>query len=84
MANNGDLGLIATLDESSSEAEILKGIKKLNRILKANTNAKIKLDADIDINGRAKKQIYNGSFDILFFKHARLALQVYLKMAGDG
>ena len=56
MANNGDLELIATLDESSSEAEILKGIKKLNRILKANTNAKIKLDADIDIN-QIKKEL---------------------------
>lgn len=50
MANsNGDLKLIATLDENSSEAEIIKAIKILNGRLKGNGNAKIKLDADLDI-----------------------------------
>lgn len=48
MANNGDLGLIATLDESSSEAEILRVVKILQGRLKTNANAKIKLDSDID------------------------------------
>ncbi len=49
MANkNGDIELIATLNESSSEAEILKGISILNSRLKASGKAKIKLDAEID------------------------------------
>lgn len=48
MANNGDLELIATLDESSSEAEILRVVKILQGRLKTNANAKIKLDSDID------------------------------------
>lgn len=48
--NNADIELIAALDESSSEAEILKGIKALNRLLKSNANGKIKLDSEIDIS----------------------------------
>ena len=46
--NNADIELIASLNESSSEAEILKGIKALNSRLQANANAKIKLQADFD------------------------------------
>lgn len=46
--NNADIELLATLDESSSEAEILKTIKILNDKLKKNANAKIKLDTNFD------------------------------------
>lgn len=47
--NNADIELLAALDESSSEAEILKAIKKINRRLKYNANAIIKLYSKLDI-----------------------------------
>lgn len=46
--NNADIDLIASLDESASEAEILKAIKVLNSRLQANANAKIKLGIELD------------------------------------
>lgn len=46
--NNADIELLATLDESSSEAEILKAIKILNDRLKKNANAKINLETEFD------------------------------------
>ena len=46
MANNGDIQLIATLDESSSEAEILRVVKIISDRIK--TNAKIELKMDVD------------------------------------
>ena len=52
--NNADIDLIATLDESSSEAEILKAIKILNGRLKGNGNAKIKLDSELDVKSVQK------------------------------
>lgn len=48
MSNNGDIKLIATIDASSSEAEILRAIQILNGRLKANANARIKLGTDLD------------------------------------
>ena len=54
MSDNGDLKLIATLDENSSEAEILKAIKILNGRLKSNANAKIKLDSELDVKSVQK------------------------------
>lgn len=46
--NNADIKLLAGLGIDSSETEILKAIKIIEKRLKANTNAKIKLKADID------------------------------------
>ena len=46
--NNVDVELLAGLSIDSSEAEILKAIKIIEKRLKANTNAKIKLNTDID------------------------------------
>lgn len=48
--NNGDIELLATLDESSSEAEILRAVKALSNRIKTNSNAKIKLNTDVDID----------------------------------
>ncbi len=53
--NNGDIELIASLNESSSEAEIIKGISILNSRLKASGKAKIKLDAEIDTTSIQKE-----------------------------
>lgn len=46
--NNPDIELIATLNENSSEAEILRVVKILSNRIKANSNAKIELKTDID------------------------------------
>lgn len=46
--NNADIELLAGLSIDSSEAEILKAIKIIEKRLKANINARIKLNADID------------------------------------
>lgn len=54
MSDNGDLKLIATLDENSSEAEIIKAIQILNGRLKSNANAKIKLDSELDVKSVQK------------------------------
>lgn len=46
--NNTDIELLAGLEINSSEAEILKAIKIIEKRLKANHDARIKLNADID------------------------------------
>ena len=47
--NNGDIELVATLDESSSEVEILRAIKALNNRIKNNMDSKIKIEAETDV-----------------------------------
>lgn len=48
MANNADIELLGGLGINSSEAEILKAIKVIQQRLRANTDATIKLNVDID------------------------------------